>query len=78
MVSVESDQPVDVNVLYVGADYSITHWAAERLQPGDELKRGLFAIGGPSLGAERMIVVVTPAKPKTVTRKASPKAPAEA
>ena len=60
-----SDQPVDVNVLYVGADYSITHWAAERLQPGDELKRGLFAIGGPSLGAERMIVVVTPAKPKT-------------
>ncbi|MEZ5798611.1 MAG: caspase family protein [Paracoccaceae bacterium] len=60
-----TDQPVDVNVLYVGADYSITHWAAERLQPGDELKRGLFAIGGPTLGQERMIVVVTPAKPKT-------------
>lgn len=60
-----SDQPVDVNVLYVGADYSITHWAAERLQPGDELKRGLFAIGGPSMGMERMIVVVTPAKPHT-------------
>jgi hypothetical protein len=56
-----TDQPVDVNVLYVGADYSISHWAAERLQPGDELKRGLFAIGGPSLGKERMIVVVTPA-----------------
>ena len=60
-----TDQPVDVNVLYVGADYSITHWAAERLQPGDALKRGLFAIGGPSLGQERMIVVVTPAKPQT-------------
>ncbi|MFZ1468605.1 MAG: caspase family protein [Paracoccaceae bacterium] len=58
-----TDQPVDVNVLYVGADYSITHWAAERLQPGDTLKRGLFAIGGPSMGQERMIVVVTPAKP---------------
>lgn len=57
-----SDQPVDVNVLYVGADYSITHWAAERVQPGDELKRGLFAIGGEMLGQERMIVVVTPAK----------------
>lgn len=57
-----SDQPVDVNVLYVGADYSITHWAAERLQPGGELKRGLFAIGGEALGQERMIVVVTPAK----------------
>jgi hypothetical protein len=60
-----SDQPVDVNVLYVGADYSITHWAAERVQPGDELNRGLFAIGGEALGQERMIVIVTPAKPKT-------------
>lgn len=55
-----TDQPVDVNVLYVGADYSITHWAAERVMPGDELKRGLFAIGGEMLGQERMIVVVTP------------------
>src|SRR5690606_11491119 len=35
---------------------------AERLQPGGELKRGLFAIGGEALGQERMIVVVTPAK----------------
>lgn len=60
-----SDQPVDVNVLYVGADYSITHWAAERVLPGDELKRGLFAIGGDKLGQERMIVVVTPAKQHT-------------
>jgi hypothetical protein len=60
-----SDQAVDVNVLYVGADYSITHWAAERLQPGSKLERGLFAIGGEALGQERMIVVVTPAQPKT-------------
>lgn len=60
-----SDQAVDVNVLYVGADYSITHWAAERVLPGDELKRGLFAIGGEFLGQERMIVVVTPAKEHT-------------
>ena len=60
-----SDQPVDVNVLYVGADYSITHWAAERVLPGDELKRGLFAIGGDKLGQERMIVVVTPARQHT-------------
>ncbi|MDQ2065961.1 caspase family protein [Xinfangfangia sp. CPCC 101601] len=57
-----SDQPVDVNVLYLGADYAITHWAAERLHPGDTLKRGLFAIGGEALGQERMIVVVTPAQ----------------
>ncbi|MCB6179593.1 caspase family protein [Rhodobacter sp. Har01] len=59
------DVPVDVNVLYIGADYSITHWAAERLQPGDELKKGLFAIGGQVMGQERMIVIITPAKPQS-------------
>ncbi len=56
------DIPVDVNVLYIGADYSITHWFSGRLQPGDELKKPLFAIGDEELGDERMIVVVTPAK----------------
>jgi len=60
-----TDLPVDVNVLYIGADYSITHWAAERLQPGDELKKGLFAIGGEVMGQERMIVIVTPATPQS-------------
>ncbi|MGA0542102.1 caspase family protein [Neotabrizicola sp. VNH66] len=56
------DVPVDVNVLYIGSDYSITHWYAGRLQPGDELKKGLFKISDSSLGQERMFVVVTPAK----------------
>jgi len=59
------DLPVDVNVLYIGADYSITHWAAERMQPGDTLKRGLFKIGDSVLGAERMVVVLTPAAPQS-------------
>jgi hypothetical protein len=59
------DQPVDVNVLYIGADYSISHWFAGRLQPGDELKKGLFKISDSVLGQERMIVVVTPAKPQS-------------
>jgi len=57
--------PVDVNVLYIGADYSISHWAAERMQPGDTLKRGLFKIGDSVLGAERMVVVLTPAAPQS-------------
>lgn len=57
----DMDVPVDVNVLYIGADYSISHWFAGRLHPGDELKKGLFAIGDSALGDERMIVVVTPA-----------------
>ncbi len=59
------DIPVDVNVLYIGADYSISHWAAERMQPGDTLKKGLFKIGDAVLGSERMVVVLTPAAPQS-------------
>ncbi len=59
------DQPVDVNVLYVAANYEISHWFAGRLQPGDELKRGLFRISDDVLGAERMVVVMTPAQPQS-------------
>jgi len=59
------DIPVDINVLYIGADYSITHWAAERLQPGDTLKKGLFKISDSVLGQERMVVVLSPAAPQS-------------
>ena len=59
------DQPVDVNVLYIGADYSISHWFSGRLQPGDTLKKGLFKIGDTVLGHERMIVVMSPAAPQS-------------
>jgi hypothetical protein len=60
-----SDGPVDVNVLYIGADWSISHWFSGRLQPGDALKKGLFKISADVLGHERMLVVVTPAKPQS-------------
>ena len=60
-----TDGPVDVNVLYIGADWSISHWFSGRLQPGDELKKGLFKISDTVLGSERMLVVVTPAKPQS-------------
>ncbi len=60
-----TDGPVDVNVLYIAADYSISHWFSGRLQPGDELKKGLFKITDTVLGQERMLVVVTPAKPQS-------------
>jgi Caspase domain len=60
-----TDGPVDVNVLYIGADYSISHWFAGRLQAGDELKQGLFKISASPLGQERMLVIVTPAKPQS-------------
>ncbi|HLQ19176.1 MAG TPA: hypothetical protein VK146_09355, partial [Tabrizicola sp.] len=57
--------PVDVNVLYIGADWSISHWFSGRLQPGDELKKGLFKISADVLGQERMLVVVAPARPQS-------------
>jgi hypothetical protein len=60
-----TDGPVDVNVLYIGADWSISHWFSGRLQPGDALKKGLFKISDSVLGQERMLVVVTPAKPQS-------------
>jgi hypothetical protein len=52
-------------VLYIGADWSISHWFSGRLQPGDELKKGLFKISADVLGQERMLVVVTPARPQS-------------
>jgi hypothetical protein len=60
-----TEGPVDVNVLYIGADWSISHWFSGRLQPGDELKKGLFKISDSVLGQERMLVIVTPAKPQS-------------
>lgn len=65
------DVPVDINVLYIGADWSITHWAAERLQPGDRLKKGLFKISDSVLGQERMVVVMTPATPQSAVENLS-------
>lgn len=59
------DGPVDVNVLYIGADWSISHWFSGRLQSGDELTKGLFKISADVLGQERMLVVVTPARPQS-------------
>lgn len=65
MAKNNGDGPVDVNVLYIGADWSVSHWFSGRLQPGDELRKGLFKISADVLGHERMLVVVTPAKPQS-------------
>lgn len=45
-----SDQLVDINVLYVGSDYSITHIVAERLAPQATLEEGLLAFTDTSFG----------------------------
>jgi len=60
-------QPVDVNVLYVGSDYSISHILAIRMTPGDELNEPLVAIDGRAYGRDRVIVVMSPAKRGTAT-----------
>lgn len=61
----DNDYPVDLNVLYVGSDYSITHMFAGRMQPGDRLKKGLLRITDEAFGRDRIVLVMTPAKPQT-------------
>ncbi|RJT40436.1 caspase family protein [Mesorhizobium waimense] len=66
----DSDKYVDINVLYVGSDYSITHIVAERLAPANgspdaRLKVGLLAFTDTSFGMERMIAVLTEAPPQS-------------
>ncbi len=59
------DIPVDLNVLYVGSDYSITHMFAGRLQPGDRLKQGLLRITDAAFGRDRIILILSPAQKQT-------------
>jgi hypothetical protein len=56
---------VDLNVLYVGSDYSITHIVAERLTSQAVLEEGLLAFTDSSFGMERMIAVLTEAPPQS-------------
>ena len=58
--------PVDVNVLYVGSDYSISHFFSGRMQPGDSLKKGLLRITDDAFGRDRVILVLSPAKPQSI------------
>ena len=60
-----NDFPVDLNVLYIGADYSISHMFAGRMQPGDRLKQGLLRITDAGFGRDRVVMVMTPAQPQT-------------
>ena len=60
-----SSKPVDINVLYIGSDYSIGHMYAERLHSGSEIDIPLLALNGSSFGMERMVVVLSEAAPQT-------------
>jgi hypothetical protein len=61
----QSSKLVDINVLYVGSDYSVTHIVAERLVQGATLEEGLLAFTDSSFGMERMIAVLTEAPPES-------------
>ncbi|UVK47440.1 caspase family protein [Mesorhizobium sp. AR07] len=61
----QSTEIVDINVLYVGSDYSITPIVAERMVPGAKLEEGLLAFTDTSFGMERMIAVLTEAPPQS-------------
>lgn len=58
---------VDINVLYVGSDYSITFMAKERLQPSATLDREFLEFTEDSYGRELMVAIVSEAKPLTPT-----------
>ncbi len=57
----KSPKLVDINILYVGSDYSITHIDSQRLVSGAKIEEGLLAFTDESFGMERMIAVLTEA-----------------
>ncbi len=63
----KSNKRVDINVLYIGSDYSITHITAQRLEAGARLDEGLLAFTDDSFGLERMVAVLTEAPPGSET-----------
>lgn len=57
----KSSKLVDINILFVGSDYSITHIDSQRLVSGAKVEEGLLAFTDESFGMERMIAVLTEA-----------------
>lgn len=60
-----SNRAVDINVLYIGSDYSISHMYAERMHGGSEIDIPLLEFTDSSFGMERMVVVLTEGRPQT-------------
>lgn len=65
----DSRRPVDLNVLYVGSDYTISSAEAPiRLHERDQLEEtGLFTVSEGSFGNERLIAVLTEAEQQSPT-----------
>src|SRR5690606_14917450 len=56
-----SSKLFDINILYVGSDYSISHIDAQRLVAQGKIEEGLLAFTDTSFGMERMVAVITEA-----------------
>ncbi|MEL7272123.1 MAG: caspase family protein [Pseudomonadota bacterium] len=61
----ETTNPLDLNVLYVGSDYSISFMYNGRIKPGETLKKGLLRINDKSFGRERILLITTQATPQS-------------
>lgn len=59
-----SDSAVDFNILYIGADWSITFMGNGRLLPGAKLDDDFVLISDLVFGRDRMLVILTPASPQ--------------
>lgn len=57
----KTSNPVDINVLYIGSDYSITHIDSQRLVAGARIEEGMLVYTDGSYGMERMVTVLTEA-----------------
>jgi hypothetical protein len=62
-VANHSSAAVDLNVLYVGTDYSISAAPPERIERNGTDEIGLFGVDTKTLGQERLIAIVTEALP---------------
>jgi hypothetical protein len=60
--------PVDVNVLFIGSDYSISHWYKGRIHAAGVLKQPLFRVSASSLGTERVVVIAQTAKEQSMVQ----------
>lgn len=56
-------RPVDVNILYIGSDYTIGAYPPERFQPNDRLSFPLFEITPESFGKQRLVLALREAGP---------------
>ena len=56
---------LDLNVLYLGSDYSIGFMYKGRIHSGGTLKKGLLHINNKSFGREKLLLIATKAPPQS-------------